>query len=197
MTKLRLQDQRCEFRNATEIQQRLTEQLVIGVRDSIVQDWMLSQDKSMSLEAAINHVRIHEAKLADIASFRQPQNCAMVNLVTRRHNAPRRNNAPTHAPPHSSTSHHDHTSCPNCTTTHEPGRKSCPARNSKCRKCNREGHWAAKCRLEHHPNQTRHHHDVNTNETFDKITSCDEAYTDIRFNHPTLNAELRSTRVHK
>ena len=53
MTKLRLQGQRCEFRDITEVhellQQRLTEQLVIGVRESIVEDWMLSQDKSMSM----------------------------------------------------------------------------------------------------------------------------------------------------
>ena len=97
MTNLRLQSQRCEFCDTTEVQQRLTEQLVIGVHDPIVQDFMLSQDKSMSLESVIYHVRIHEA---DIASFLQPQSRATVNLVTRKHNSPRRNNTPHHASPH-------------------------------------------------------------------------------------------------
>ena len=113
-------------------------------RYSIVQDWMLSQDKSMYLESAINHVKVHEAKLADIASFRQSQHRATVNLVSRKHNAPRRNNTPNHTSPHTSTPHtytlhtptskHTRTStCPNCTTSHEPGRTNCPARTSKCR----------------------------------------------------------------
>ena len=136
MTNLRLQSQRCEFCDTTEVQQRLTEQLVIGVHDPIVQDFMLSQDKSMSLESVIYHVRIHEA---DIASFLQPQSRATVNLVTRKHNSPRRNNTPHHASPHTYTPHTStphtstpHTSkytrtatCPNFTTSHEPGHKSC------------------------------------------------------------------------
>ena len=52
MTNLRLQGQRCEFRDTTEVQQRLTEQIVIGVRESIEQNCMFSQHKSMSLESA-------------------------------------------------------------------------------------------------------------------------------------------------
>ena len=134
-------------------------------------------------------------------------NIATVNLVSRKHNAPRRNNTPNHTSPHTSTPHtstlhtptskHTRTStCPNCTTSHKPGRTNCPARTTKCRNWNREEHLAAKCHSQQNSNQTMLHHDVNTSETFDKvvfdtITSRDEAYTDIHFHHQTRNAYLR------
>ena len=36
--------------------------------------------------------------------------------------------------------------CPNCIKQHEPGKANCPAKESKCNKCQRIGHWARKCR---------------------------------------------------
>ena len=36
--------------------------------------------------------------------------------------------------------------CGNCTKPHGPGRQNCPARNSTCSFCHKQGHWVAKCR---------------------------------------------------
>ena len=36
--------------------------------------------------------------------------------------------------------------CSNCTKPHGPGRQNCPARNSTCSFCHKQGHWVAKCR---------------------------------------------------
>ena len=52
--------------------------------------------------------------------------------------------------------------CGNCTKCHQPGRGHCPAKESKCSKCNRTGHWTPKC-LSGKPalktsNQQRGHH---------------------------------------
>ena len=35
--------------------------------------------------------------------------------------------------------------CGNCTRCHQPGRSHCPARDSKCMKCHKIGHWQPKC----------------------------------------------------
>ena len=36
--------------------------------------------------------------------------------------------------------------CGNCTRCHQPGRSHCTARESKCMKCHKIGHWQPKCR---------------------------------------------------
>ena len=36
--------------------------------------------------------------------------------------------------------------CGNCTKSHSPGRQHCPAQNSTCSFCHKQGHWIAKCR---------------------------------------------------
>ena len=39
-----------------------------------------------------------------------------------------------------------YTECGNCTRRHQPGRAHCPAKDSKCLKCNKIGHWKPKYR---------------------------------------------------
>ena len=52
---------------------------------------------------------------------------------------------------HTSHSSHGHTpstpskDCPNCTQQHPAGRTNCPACDTHCSKCNKMGHWGAKC----------------------------------------------------
>ena len=35
--------------------------------------------------------------------------------------------------------------CGNCTKSHAPGRASCPAKDSTCQPCGRNGHWDVRC----------------------------------------------------
>ena len=36
--------------------------------------------------------------------------------------------------------------CGNCTQSHAPGRKSCPAKDATCHTCGKTGHWKQRCR---------------------------------------------------
>ena len=193
ITRLRLQSQKCDFRDNTEVQQGLTEQLIYGIRDNAVQDWMLTQGKSMSLDNALQHARAHEAKLADIATFRQG-NPAHTSVNQIRRNPTPRRNYDTNSPSTSAQSSSSGYTCPNCTRSHI-GKESCPARTARCFNCQQKGHWAAKCRSRKPTTQHRHHEIKK--ETFDKVvfdtvTSRDEAFTDVCFSYHGRNAYLRA-----
>ena len=47
--------------------------------------------------------------------------------------------------------------CGHCTRHHQPGRSHCPARDSKCLKCHKIGHWQPNAEEEdHRPRQMTH-----------------------------------------
>ena len=105
--RLTLQSQRCDFRDKDEIKQRMTEQLIIGVRHQSVQDWMLTQAKTIGLETAVKYVRNYEAKQTYIAIFRHEEKTIdVVNNTYKNNNKYNRNN---------STSDNNQTIYNNCT----------------------------------------------------------------------------------
>ena len=184
--RLTLQSQRCDFRDKDEMKQRMTEQLIIGVRHQSVQDWMLTQEKMMGLETAVQYIRNYEAKQTDIAIFRHEEKTIdVVNNKYKNNNKYNRNKP---------TSNNNQTTCNNCTKRHEKGRRFCPSRESRCNRCHREGHWAVKFKQK----QETHNniHEVRDIESIDKICfdtvyTRSEAYAKLDFMHNGTPTNLR------
>ena len=68
MTRCKTQARKCKFRDATETEERLIEQLVVGVRHGKVQE-KLCRDDTLTLNAAMDVARTHEATLANMQQF--------------------------------------------------------------------------------------------------------------------------------
>ena len=60
------QAKKCHFRDAIETEERLVEQLIMGVRHVKVQDKLLGQDEAHALDVATDIARTYQATLADM-----------------------------------------------------------------------------------------------------------------------------------
>ena len=69
MTRCRIQGKKCRFRDALEAEERLIEQLIIGIRHTKLQEKLLSRDDMLILDAAMDIARTHESTLADMNIF--------------------------------------------------------------------------------------------------------------------------------
>ena len=69
MTRCKTQARKCKFRDTTETEERLIEQLVVGVRHGKVQEKLLFRDETLTLDAAMDVARTHEATLANMQQF--------------------------------------------------------------------------------------------------------------------------------
>ena len=69
MTRCKTQARKCKFRDTTETDERLIEQLVVGVRHGKVQEKLLCRDETLTLDAAMGVARTHEATLANMQQF--------------------------------------------------------------------------------------------------------------------------------
>ena len=69
MTRCKTQARKCKFRDTTETEERLIEQLVVGVRHGKVQEKLLCRDEALTLDAAMDVARTHEATLANMEQF--------------------------------------------------------------------------------------------------------------------------------
>ena len=69
MTRCKTQARKWKFRDTTETEERLIEQLVVGVRHGKVQEKLLCRDETLTLDAAMDVARTHEATLANMQQF--------------------------------------------------------------------------------------------------------------------------------
>ena len=128
MGRCRLQAQLCNF-EATELPERLIEQLIAGTAHADVQKELLSQDKNLTLEQAIQIAGRHEASLNHMKQLAETQKTptASVSAVQKSKK------------------------CQKCGTSHAMRpRDACPAYGSKCYECGRMHHWADMCKNKPH-----------------------------------------------
>ena len=132
MTRCKTQARKCKFRDTTETEERLIEQLVVGVRHGKVQEKLLCRDETLTLDAAMDVARTHEATLANMQQFSGDASSISHVSRSRRTHEPsgRREEAPT---------------CTKCGRHHAPTDR-CPAEGSRCNACGKLNHWQRVCR---------------------------------------------------
>ncbi len=83
MTRCRIQGKKCRFRDVLEAEERLIEQLIIGIRHTKIQEKHLSRDDMLTLDAALDIARTHESTLSDMNAF-QSETSLTTNQVKQR-----------------------------------------------------------------------------------------------------------------
>ena len=113
---------KCQFRDNAKIEGRVLDQLIWGSRNPDVQKSLISRDKSLTLAAAIEIARSHEATSKHMktlaGSSRNFQKDRSINAIRREQ---------------------ERESCNNCGKQHP--RNKCPAYGTSCRKCGKVNHW--------------------------------------------------------
>ena len=132
MTRCRTQARKCRFRDAVETDERLTEQLIVGVRHGKVQEKLLCRDETLTLDAAMDIARTHEATLANMQQFAGDANS--ISHVSRSRKT--RDSSGRRQVQHS---------CGKCGRRHAPTER-CPAEGSTCNACGKLHHWQRVCR---------------------------------------------------
>ena len=124
MTRCMTQARKCKSRDATETEERLTEQLVVGVRHGKVEEKLLCRDDTLTLDAAMDVARTREATLANMQQFSGDASSISHVSRSRRTQEPSERREEVHT-------------CPKC-GRHHAITDRCPAEGSKCGKLN---HW--------------------------------------------------------
>ena len=130
ITRCRNQAAKCKFRDATEVADRLIEQIIKGTKHKRIQEKLL-QDESLSLDKAIDIARTYEATL---------------NHIEQLHPTKEANAQEVHAVDTSHKLNKATRKCPYCGGNHTGPRNKCPAFGSTCRNCALKNHWATVCR---------------------------------------------------
>eukprot|EP00057_Strongylocentrotus_purpuratus_P020224 XP_011674698.1 PREDICTED: uncharacterized protein LOC105443347 [Strongylocentrotus purpuratus] len=130
ISRLKLQAYDCEFRDDTELQERIIEQFITGTRYPELQKDLLGKSKSLTLTQMLELSRtfeasqMHMAQLAEVQTHIQP---ASIDVVRRKTNTSNK--------------------CPNCGGNHARSpREACPAYGTKCNSCGKLNHWRSVCR---------------------------------------------------
>jgi len=127
VSRIKLQAFKCQFRDETEIQERVIEQIIMGTRYSEVQKDLLGKDKKLTLDQAVDIGRSHEASIEHMRQLTAASALSTNTLhaVTRF----RRGN------------------CNYCGGDHNPKpRNRCPAFGSTCSVCGKPNHWRVVCK---------------------------------------------------
>ena len=135
MTRCKLQAKKCRFRDACETNDRLIEQLIVGIKHPKVQEKLLGRDADLTLDGAMDIARTCEATMSDMQLFKEESSIHYVRK--QRHLA--RQQHQQHA------DNRQIAGCKYCGGRHSTGRDNCPAYGSKCLQCGRLNHWKAVC----------------------------------------------------
>ena len=118
---------KCQFRDSTEVEDRVLDQLIWGSKNPDVQKSLIGRDKSLTLAGAIEIARSHEA--------------------TSKHMKTLAGSSESHQEDRSVDAIHkeqERKSCNNCGKQHP--RNKCRAYGTLCRKCGKANHWQSVCR---------------------------------------------------
>ena len=119
---------KCQFRDNAEVEDRVLVQLIWGSRNPDVQKSLISRDKSLTLAAAIEIARSHEATSKQMktlaGSSKSHQEDRSIDAIRKEK---------------------ERESCNNCGKQHP--RNKCPAYGTLCRKCGKANHWQLVCRF--------------------------------------------------
>lgn len=124
MTRCRNQATKCKFRDVTEVEERLIEQLIIGSKHKKVQERLLSKGDSLTLDEAMDVCRTYEATLTQMGQLDSGQTKEIHNIG--KVNKPKK--------------------CGNCGGEHLiKSKNKCPAYGTECKICGKANHWARVC----------------------------------------------------
>ena len=84
MTRCRIQGEKCRFRDGIEAEERLIEQLIIGIRHTKIQKKLLSRDDILTLDVAMDIARTHESTLANMNAFQSEASLTTHHVKQRR-----------------------------------------------------------------------------------------------------------------
>ena len=136
MIRCKTHARKCQFRDAVETEERLIEQLILGVRHAKIQEKLLGRDDTLTLDAAMDVVKTHEATVSNMHQFTGESNVSHVSRTGKKWQ------------PRDASKHRDgQQNCRNCGRRHNMN-DLCPAKGSKCRLCNKYNHWQSVCRQE-------------------------------------------------
>ena len=133
LSRCRNQATKCKFRDTTESEERLIEQIIIGTKHKKIQERLLSKGDSLTLDEAIDVCRTYEATLVQLDQLHAEKGKHI--------HAVRGNNINRGARGDNKSK-----KCPNCGGEHAKSRDQCPAHGSECKKCGKANHWARVCR---------------------------------------------------
>ena len=216
MTKCMLQAKKCKFRDETETETRLIEQIIRGGAHDKVRENILCKDNTLTLDQAMKIARTYEALQSELKEFKAGSNTHIDHVSNKlSDNKPKTAYRKTNN--RLDKSHNDkitiyYVTCKYCGLKHTG--TQCPAAQSECRFCHKIGHWAAVCRQKSKPLSAQYHnntgharkHDRGHDRTYDRghDRSYDRTFDELKFNDlkldvmaadPTrvLNAVLRFT----
>ena len=128
MPRCKLQAKKCNFRDAIESDERLIEQLTVGIKHARIQEKLLSHDATLTLDGAMDMARTFEATMTDMRQFNGE---ATITQVTHKRYTKQQYQS--------------------CGGNHQHGRDHCPAYGSQCARCGRRKHWKIVCSASENP----------------------------------------------
>ena len=75
---------KCRFRDGVEAEERLIEQLIIGIRHTKIQEKLLSRNDMLTLDVAMDIARTRESTLADMNAFESEASLTTHHVKQRR-----------------------------------------------------------------------------------------------------------------
>ena len=146
VTRLRILGQKCNFKDTTELDDQLIDQVIKGSNNIAVRKKLLEHDaKTLTLPKCIDVARTSEATHAQMLQLGIGGGEATIASMRQSH-------TPAHKPASGSTnSRRSHQprgrqgqSCFFCGGSNHQ-RDACPARDQTCNKCGKSGHWGKVC----------------------------------------------------
>ena len=191
MTKCMLQAKKCKFRDETEIETRLIEQIIRGGAHDKVREDILCKDNTLTLDQAMKIALTYEALQSELKEFKAGSNTHIDHVSNRLSD-----NKPKTAYRKTNNcldkSHNDkitnyYVTCKYCGLKHTG--TQCPAAQSECRFCHKIGHWAAVCRQKSKPLSAQYHNNTGHARKHDRKhdRSYDRTFDELKFNDLKLD----------
>ena len=136
ISRLKLQAQKCDFKDMEESNERVIEQFIAGVKHKDLQKDLLSKDKKLTLEQTLDLSRAFEASISHMQQLAEAQGSAnhAIQAVNKSYNH-----------------QYSQRKCRNCGLNHSfKSRDSCPAFGKTCSNCHKWNHWSNVCQSSKH-----------------------------------------------
>ena len=156
----------CCFSDANTRDERLTDQIIKGIKYPEEQKKLLAKGDALKLAEAITLAKAYEATVKSLSQYKSaaaatPTACDAIKKLKP---ANTKNNK----------------SCQRCGRNHPI--KKCPAYGTVCKKCNGKNHWASMCRSKQHTEQKQ--------QTFKKVSELSTEFEEFKID--TITSEQRN-----